>query len=136
MRRLGVIAFGLLLALAAASPAHAAPKRTRYVAHDFHFIVTAIAAQATGVALQGEIGFVARHERERIRIDDDVVNGTVPVVYGVEREGAQFRCLPTDHAAELSGLRPGARVWLYVLDTTYRGECRTGATTGRITLLR
>jgi hypothetical protein len=134
MRKTITVLLGLALALGVALPAKAADgHRVRYVAHDAHFVVLAFVSGWTGVAMEGTISFVPTGDRATVKIDDVLAEGTVPVVVSTV-DGARHTCMNAGSTTTLRDLVPNRRTYLYVLDETYRGRCRMGATTGIITL--
>jgi hypothetical protein len=134
MRKLAAIALGTIVALGLAAPAHAAPQRHRYVAHDSHFGVLAFVSGWTGIALEGTVSFVPTRDRATVTIDDVLADGTVPVIVSTV-DGVRRECVAVGSKVTLGGLVPNRRTYLYVLDTTFKGRCTMGATAGVISLL-
>jgi hypothetical protein len=134
MRKLGTIALGVVIALGLALPAHAAPRRERYVANDAHFVLLAFLSGWSGIAMEGNISFVPTSDHAMIKIDDAVATGNVPVIVSTV-DGVRHECLAAGRITALRGLVAHQRTWLYVMDTTYKGRCHAGATTGVISLL-
>lgn len=121
--------------LSVAQPAQAASEQRRYVAHDTDFMLISAISESWHLALDGVVSFVPAHDRATITLHDVVAKGTVPV--GVfTNDGRRLACVPNHHATVISGLVPGERVWLFVLDATFISPCHTGATAGTIIIKR
>ena len=130
---------GAVAACVAMPPSAANPGATtdtrRYVGQSNHFIGTAIAAQQTGVMLQGEVDLVARADRLVMRFEDDAAASGeslhVVVVTGRgESQAVRHLCVPEGSPTAIEQLHPGQDVRIAVLDPTYRSDCDTGGTTG------
>ena len=116
-------------------PAGAASVEThRYVANDFYFVGTAIASNATGIALQGEIHTVPASDHLTLTIDDAVISGRTMHVDVSGRTRSQHLCVAENTPTLVTGLTPGEVVTIWVMDPTFRNDCEVGATTGVLTI--
>lgn len=133
MRKLGTLALGITLALAIASPAHAAPAKHRYVATGDDFTLQAFVSGWTGIPMRSAMSFVPTSSRAKIAIADRLAKGTVPVVLS-SADGVRHACVSRGAQTTVGDLVPGNRVWVYVLDGSHRGACDSGGTTGVLTI--
>ncbi|MEY2474346.1 MAG: hypothetical protein QOK28_3675 [Actinomycetota bacterium] len=134
MRKWGAFAVGIVLALAVASPAHAASvERHRYVANDFGSFMLASVSQSTGTAVDGTVLFKSQSDHVVLTVADRVATGTVPVIINTA-DGRRAQCVPVGHATRIGGLVAGEWAAFTLLDATYHGECHSGATVGMLTI--
>lgn len=127
----------VVIALFAGHPAAASAqssKRIRYVASNVYTFAAALASDATGIAVQGNVEFVPATDRITVKLDDAVGRWTMPVVVLQSGRVVRFVCVRDRVATTVAGLRPGTPAYLWIMDATANERCQTGATTGTLLL--